>query len=78
MWLGIDLVPNRIRIRIGTKTMPQLLISCITAIDWESLFFSESLFKSKETSSSVADPDPRSGAFLTPGSGIGFSRIPDP
>jgi hypothetical protein len=25
---------------------------------------------------SVADPDPRSGAFLTPGSGIGF--FPDP
>ncbi len=30
--------------------------------------------------SSVADPDPGSGAFLTldPGSGIGFFRIPDP
>jgi hypothetical protein len=33
--------------------------------------------------SSVADPDPGSGAFLTPGSGIGVfpdpgSRIPDP
>jgi hypothetical protein len=29
---------------------------------------------------SVADPDPGSGAFLTPGSGIGFSGswIPDP
>ncbi len=27
---------------------------------------------------SVADPDPGSGAFLTPGSGIGFSRIPNP
>jgi hypothetical protein len=29
--------------------------------------------------SSVADPDPGSGAFLTPGpgSGIGFCRIPD-
>ena len=29
---------------------------------------------------SVADPDPGSGAFLTPGSGIGFSvsRISDP
>ncbi len=27
---------------------------------------------------SVADPDPGSGAFLTPGSGIGFFRIPDP
>jgi hypothetical protein len=26
---------------------------------------------------SVADPDPGSGAFLTPGSGIGFFRIPD-
>jgi hypothetical protein len=26
----------------------------------------------------VADPDPGSGAFLTPGSGIGFFRIPDP
>ena len=27
---------------------------------------------------SVADPDPGSGAFLNPGSGIGFFRIPDP
>jgi hypothetical protein len=27
---------------------------------------------------SVADPDPGSGAFLTPGSGIGFFRISDP
>jgi hypothetical protein len=27
---------------------------------------------------SVADPDAGSGAFLTPGSGIGFFRIPDP
>jgi hypothetical protein len=27
---------------------------------------------------SVADPDPGSGAFLTPGSGIGFFQIPDP
>jgi hypothetical protein len=27
--------------------------------------------------SSVADPDPGSGAFLTPGSGIGFFRISD-
>ncbi len=27
-------------------------------------------------SSSVADPDPGSSAFLTPGSGIGFFRIP--
>ncbi len=27
--------------------------------------------------SSVADPDPGSGAFSTPGSGIGFFRIPD-
>jgi hypothetical protein len=27
---------------------------------------------------SVADPDPGSGAFLTPGSGIGFFRIPYP
>ena len=27
---------------------------------------------------SVADPDEGSGAFLTPGSGIGFFRIPDP
>jgi hypothetical protein len=26
---------------------------------------------------SVADPDPGSGAFLTPGSGIGFFRIPN-
>jgi hypothetical protein len=26
---------------------------------------------------SVADPDPGSGAFSTPGSGIGFIRIPD-
>jgi hypothetical protein len=26
---------------------------------------------------SVADPDPGSGAFLTPGSGMGFFRIPD-
>ncbi len=26
---------------------------------------------------SVADPDPGSGAFLTPGSGIGFFRIPE-
>jgi hypothetical protein len=26
---------------------------------------------------SVADPDPGSGAFLTPGSGIGFFQIPD-
>ncbi len=26
---------------------------------------------------SVADPDPGSGAFLTPGSGISFFRIPD-
>jgi hypothetical protein len=26
---------------------------------------------------SAADPDPGSGAFLTPGSGIGFSRIPN-
>jgi hypothetical protein len=26
---------------------------------------------------SVADPDPGSGAFLTPGSGIGFFRILD-
>ncbi len=26
---------------------------------------------------SVADPDPESGAFLNPGSGIGFFRIPD-
>ncbi len=29
------------------------------------------------TAGSVADPDPGSGAFLTPGSGIGFFRIPD-
>ena len=29
-------------------------------------------------SSSVADPVPGSGAFLTPGSGMGFFRIPDP
>jgi hypothetical protein len=28
--------------------------------------------------SNVAYPDPGSGAFLTPGSGIGFFRIPDP
>jgi hypothetical protein len=30
--------------------------------------------------SSIADPDPGSGAFMTPGSGIriGFFRIPDP
>jgi hypothetical protein len=28
--------------------------------------------------SSVADPDPGSSAFLTPGSGMGFFRIPDP
>jgi hypothetical protein len=27
---------------------------------------------------SGVDPDPGSGAFLTPGSGIGFFRIPDP
>jgi hypothetical protein len=27
---------------------------------------------------SVADPDPGSGTFLPPGSGIGFFRIPDP
>ncbi len=27
---------------------------------------------------SVADPDPGSGIFLPPGSGIGFFRIPDP
>jgi hypothetical protein len=27
--------------------------------------------------SSVADQDPGSGAFLTPGSGMGFFRIPD-
>jgi hypothetical protein len=27
---------------------------------------------------SVADPDPGSSAFLTPGSGIGFFRISDP
>ncbi len=27
---------------------------------------------------SVAEPDPGSGAFLTSGSGIGFFRIPDP
>ncbi len=27
---------------------------------------------------SVANPDPGSGAFLTPVSGIGFFRIPDP
>ncbi len=27
---------------------------------------------------SVAYPDPGSGAFSTPRSGIGFSRIPDP
>ena len=27
---------------------------------------------------SVADPDPGSGAFLTPGSVIGFFRISDP
>ncbi len=26
----------------------------------------------------VADPDPGSGAFFTPGSGRGFLRIPDP
>ncbi len=26
---------------------------------------------------SVADPDPGSGAFLTPGTGMGFFRIPD-
>ncbi len=26
---------------------------------------------------SVADQEPGSGAFLTPGSGIGFFRIPD-
>ena len=27
---------------------------------------------------SVADPDPGSGAFLTPGSGMGESQHPDP
>jgi hypothetical protein len=27
---------------------------------------------------SVADPDPGSGAFLTPGSGMGKVRDPDP
>jgi hypothetical protein len=27
---------------------------------------------------SVADPDPGSGAFLPPGSGMNFFRIPDP
>ncbi len=27
---------------------------------------------------SVADPDPESGSFFDPGSGIGFFRIPDP
>jgi hypothetical protein len=27
---------------------------------------------------SVADPDPGSGAFLPPGSGMLLSRIPDP
>ncbi len=32
----------------------------------------------KTIAGSVADPDPGSGAFLTPGSGIGFFRIPDP
>jgi hypothetical protein len=37
-------------------------------------FLDRSCFSAK---SSVADPDPGSGAFLTPGSGIGFFRIPD-
>jgi hypothetical protein len=28
--------------------------------------------------SGVANPDPESSAFLTPGSGIGFFQLPDP
>jgi hypothetical protein len=36
------------------------------------------LWQSPSTCTSVADPDPGSDAFLTPGSGIGFFRIPDP
>ncbi len=31
-----------------------------------------------EAGSSVADPDPGLGAFLTPGSGMGESQHPDP
>jgi hypothetical protein len=37
----------------------------------------DSVLKFSEQKVSVADPDPGSGAFLTPGSGIGFFRIPD-
>jgi hypothetical protein len=50
--------------------------------DFFALFYTETPFK---LYFSVADPDPGSGAFLTPGSGIqdpgsgiGFFRIPDP
>jgi hypothetical protein len=37
-----------------------------------------SVFLFARVSASVPDPDPGSGAFLTPGSGISFFQIPDP
>jgi hypothetical protein len=35
-------------------------------------------FDKEGLGSSVADPDPGSGGFLTPGSGMSFFRILDP
>jgi len=40
--------------------------------------FQQTEFLPWKVENSVADPDPGYGAFLTPGSGIGFFRIPDP
>jgi hypothetical protein len=47
---------------------------CIT------LSFSQTMNRcgKKKQSTSVADPDPGSGAFLTPGSGIRNGFVPDP
>ncbi len=42
------------------------------------LEYSRYIIHQSTLASSVSDPDPGSGAFLTPGSGIGFFRIPDP
>ncbi len=36
------------------------------------------LADTSSVSASVADPDPGSSAFLTPGSGMGRSQHPDP
>jgi hypothetical protein len=51
------------------------------ALDKFALFYSSLkiyAIKNKNIPASVADPDPGSGAFLTPGSGIRNRFFPDP